>query len=502
MKRLLLIFSTILCFWSLLPAAEGEAPKSKPARDDFDDFISGANKEWQNALNAADSQYVDLLEKSWQEFVALAPDTLPRWRKKPMPIKSREEDGFRREDDKRHDDVVIVPPPPQPRPEPTPNPAPTPNPDPAPHPPVIPPVTFNLYGQQLTVKNAPKVSLPSQVSQSTIADTWKQLDNASAQALVDECLAIKSQMNLCDWSFIELVKNLASAKCQDQNSKAMLAGFLLKKCGYDVKYALINGGQVDVLFATDHIIYDVSFSFDNGTRYYPMFNKQFGSFVSYQVPDNMRGKSVDLMPKTPILDSQKERERKLATFDVDPLATVKVQDGLMKFYESYPKCAYGKNFVSRWVICARAPLSKSVSGPLYQALRKEVAGKTPFQAVDIILSLCQRSFPYGYDDEIWGGDRAFFPDESIYYPKSDCEDHAILFSRMINDILGYDVALVYVPGHLFAAVNFPDGADISGDYFSYNGKRYYVCEPTCSGHMVPGRSGVSLDNAQLMSVFR
>ena len=37
---------------------------------------------------------------------------------------------------------------------------------------------------------------------------------------------------------------------------------------------------------------------------------------------------------------------------------------------------------------------------------------------------------YGYDDEIWGKDRLFFADETIHYPFSDCEDRAILFSRL------------------------------------------------------------------------
>ena len=73
---------------------------------------------------------------------------------------------------------------------------------------------------------------------------------------------------------------------------------------------------------------------------------------------------------------------------------------------------------------------------------------------------------------------------------------------MIHDILGYDVALIYVPGHLLAAVCPPADGDIQGDYLVIDGRRYYVCEPTCSGHMAPGRSAVSLAEAKAISVFR
>lgn len=102
--------------------------------------------------------------------------------------------------------------------------------------------------------------------------------------------------------------------------------------------------------------------------------------------------------------------------------------------------------------------------------------------------------PYGLDDDIWGYDRAFFPDESWNYPKSDCEDHAIHFSRLVRDLLGLEVALVYYPGHLAAAVAFTDGS-ATGDYIESNGKRWIVCDPTYFyadvGRTMPGEDNSS-----------
>lgn len=96
----------------------------------------------------------------------------------------------------------------------------------------------------------------------------------------------------------------------------------------------------------------------------------------------------------------------------------------------------------------------------------------------------QIGFPYLYDDVVWGRDRAFFAEETFYYPGSDCEDHAILFSHLVRDLLGLDVALVYYPGdkdpkqsHLATAICFNE--DVRGDYIMVGNRKFYVADPTC-----------------------
>ena len=73
-------------------------------------------------------------------------------------------------------------------------------------------------------------------------------------------------------------------------------------------------------------------------------------------------------------------------------------------------------------------------------------------------------------------DRAFFAEETLYYPYCDCEDRSILLTRLIRDLLGLDCVLIYYPGHLACAVNFTQKE--KGDYYMYNQKEYTVCDPT------------------------
>ena len=103
----------------------------------------------------------------------------------------------------------------------------------------------------------------------------------------------------------------------------------------------------------------------------------------------------------------------------------------------------------------------------------------------------QTAFVYEYDDKVWGEDRAFFAEETLYYPYCDCEDRSILFSRLVRDLLGLDVILVYYPGHLATAVCF--NSEVKGDYITLNGRRFVVCDPTYIGAPV-GCTMPSMDN--------
>ena len=53
---------------------------------------------------------------------------------------------------------------------------------------------------------------------------------------------------------------------------------------------------------------------------------------------------------------------------------------------------------------------------LYPSLKKTITGMSERDAVGIILNWVQTAFEYEYDDKVWGGDRAFFAQETLYYP--------------------------------------------------------------------------------------
>jgi hypothetical protein len=138
-------------------------------------------------------------------------------------------------------------------------------------------------------------------------------------------------------------------------------------------------------------------------------------------------------------------------------------------------------------------MSERIKKQLYPSLQKTIQGKSQYEAANVLLNFVQTAFVYEYDDKVWGGDGAFFAEESLYYPYCDCEDRSILFSRLVRDLLGLKVLLVYYPGHLATAVCFTD--NVTGDYISLNNQKYVVCDPTYIGAPV-GATMPDMDNGK------
>jgi hypothetical protein len=164
---------------------------------------------------------------------------------------------------------------------------------------------------------------------------------------------------------------------------------------------------------------------------------------------------------------------------------------MLDFYTSYPTSAINGDFMTRWAMYAQTPMEALTREPLYEQLKKYIAGKSQIQAANILLNFVQTGLVYKYDDEVWGEDRAFFGEESLYYPYCDCEDRSILFSHLVRDLLGLEVGLVYTPGHLFTVVNFTEPT--SGTYMMVGNKKFTVCEPTCTNGAKVGWSAYKPD---------
>ena len=173
-------------------------------------------------------------------------------------------------------------------------------------------------------------------------------------------------------------------------------------------------------------------------------------------------------------------------------AEITSDENLISFFATYPTSMLDDNFCTRWSFYANTPMSERIKKQLYPSLQKTIQGKSQYEAANVLLNFVQTAFVYEYDDKVWGGDRAFFAEESLYYPYCDCEDRSILFSRLVRDLLGLKVLLVYYPGHLATAVCFTD--NVTGDYISLNNQKYVVCDPTYIGAPV-GATMPDMDNS-------
>jgi hypothetical protein len=146
----------------------------------------------------------------------------------------------------------------------------------------------------------------------------------------------------------------------------------------------------------------------------------------------------------------------------------------MDYYDRYPQTDLEIYF--------GAAVSETVNRSLLNALKPQIEGKTEVEAVDWLLRFIQESFVYKTDDEQFGREKFFFPDEPFYYDYCDCEDRSVLFAYLVQNLTGLDVVGLDYPGHVAAAVQFKD--DLPGDYIVHGGNKYIICDPTFIGARV------------------
>ena len=166
---------------------------------------------------------------------------------------------------------------------------------------------------------------------------------------------------------------------------------------------------------------------------------------------------------------------------------------LMDFYTDYPTSYDGKDMMTRWAYYANTPVSSEVKDEVYPQLKQQIGNAPKLMAANMLLNWVQMGLTYAYDEKVWGYDRAFFAEESLFYPFCDCEDRSILFSHLIRDLLDLDVVLVYYPGHLYTAVCFNE--DVTGDYIMVNGRKFTVADPTYYNANV-GKTMSKMDNSK------
>ncbi|MFQ6042627.1 MAG: hypothetical protein ACE5PV_17360, partial [Candidatus Poribacteria bacterium] len=78
--------------------------------------------------------------------------------------------------------------------------------------------------------------------------------------------------------------------------------------------------------------------------------------------------------------------------------------------------------------------------------------------------------------EQFGGEKVLFPEESLFYDYSDCEDRSVLFAYLVRKLVGLEVIGLDFPGHIATGVKF--NTDVTGDYVMYQNRRYIICDPT------------------------
>ena len=311
------------------------------------------------------------------------------------------------------------------------------------------------------------------LNENAIADAYEALCNSDYKPFLADCAQIRKDLRLNDWGVFTLVRQVADTYCGTANESIVMQQFLLNEMGYKARMARKATEDKMMLFvATDCSIYAHPYITLNGQNYYNLSgNNEQCQFYMCQKDSpkaknsvGMQLKEAPLFPGT-VVSSTHQAKGSAARVTVD------VPKALMDFYKDYPQCDYSVYF--------NAPVNAAMENRILSSLAPLVQGRNEADAANILINFVQTAFQYQTDGQQFGYEKPFFVEELFYYPYSDCEDRAMLFSYLVRKLLGLDVVLLDYPEHIATAVRF--NGNVSGDYLMVNGRKYIVCDPTYIG---------------------
>lgn len=351
--------------------------------------------------------------------------------------------------------------------------------------PLVAPVTVMPKGRQLSIDfygrmirfyydTGLKKSLGARVNKDSISDYWSAMSRTDYDALLSQLESQKSSLKLNDWAYASLVNQLAKGINNSRSKEtALLSWFLLSKSGYRARVAY-NDNDVYLLVPSRHAMFEVSYFTFGGTRYYAVDfdgkNSDLGRVYTYDGDYPQATNSFDMRVSSVVASSEQPDRRHLSfkfdgkVYNVD----VTYDRGRLKFFSTYPQLNLDLYFSS--------DVYRNTATPLQKQLAEHMKGMDEQQAVNFLLRFVQTSLKYETDEKQFGRENYLFPEETLFYPYSDCEDRAVLFAWLVESILGLDVIGLDYPGHVAAAVKF--NGQVAGDSVTYQGGRYVVTDPT------------------------
>jgi len=440
----------------------------------FSDYMKQQFGEFQEFKEERDKEFSDYLKKQWEEFNAfkgIKRDTTPK--PKTPPVASKEKPPEIKttspdipvikeikipELDKLTPVEKIKPVKPAIKPEKTVT------------------VTLDFYGTKLEFDFDKTMVKPfaGNVNNKAIGEYWEKMSLAEYDVLVNQIKTVKQQLDLQDWGTFLLTRVFTESVFSDVNSQRLFQWYILSKLSYDAKIGY-KDNIIYLLIPSEHTLYGITYFTIDKTKYYAidtLFTKDsVNSLKTYEGGYKNANKFAFFKTENPkihgVMSTKKLHfESSSGKYDVE----LEFNQTYVKYYKNFPQTMFPAYL--------EAPPSYELQKSLMDAFDKLMKGNTEIDAVNILLSFLQKGLKYKTDLEQFGFEKYLTPEETIYYPYSDCEDRSLLFAYIVKNMLGLDVVLIDYPGHVACAVNFTKDFDIKGDFITYNEKKYYIADPT------------------------
>ena len=346
-------------------------------------------------------------------------------------------------------------------------------------------VSINFYGKKLDFNVDDKLRLKHKgIKETDVADYFKEISKMSKETsdLWKQIDAYVNTMGLNEWGYFCILRSLSESMFSDIDNCVLFNFYMLRnEGGFKVKIARgKDSNKLTLLAVIDNSKEVYSYSFfrfketeNTSLKYYSIYggggSKE--SIYTYNNDEQNAGlKQIGLDFHKTLNMGQCDVKRELNIAKINDKLELPYNSAHIAYLNDVPMTVFPIYFASPLSIEAQRVFNEKLN-----AIKQEY---TSVQFIDIILNFVQTAFDYKTDDQQFGYEKYFYPEEVIAYPYSDCEDRSALFAWLVTTYTDAKVVGLQYEGHLATAVCFGDNVNISGDAFSYAGKKYYVCDPT------------------------
>lgn len=435
------------------------------AQDTFEEYRRRQQQNFQQFKDERDKAFMDMLDRTWKEmeafkagttYAAPKPVAIPAAPERPnVPVVIGEDIVIR-------DEFDI--PAPEIRTEPIRLPA------------AARPFLVDFHATDVPLRAMPSPMLAGSVSQETIRKYWGDMSATEFAPIVQDLAKVRADLRLNDWGYLSLLHAVAKKAYPNRpNEQTLMVWFYLIKSDYDVRIGF-NSTRAYLLTPIDNTLFNATFLTLNGKRFYVIQfdnpQERVGSLFTYDgdYPGVTKRMNLAVDRDVNLATDMIDREFRFTSQGKSYTLRVPVNRNAIAYYERYPQTDY-----------PIYPTAKGTPGTLTSLtsqLRVVIQGQSPADAARTLLTFVQTAFEYKTDQDQFGREKWMMPEETLFYPYSDCDDRAILFAYLVRELTDLEVVGLLYPSHLTTAILLPG---VPGDTITHNGKRYLAADPTFIG---------------------
>lgn len=333
------------------------------------------------------------------------------------------------------------------------------------------------YPAQLREIYSPREFSSMKTDSKKIAEFWDKVSRIDHEPIIEYANSIREDLQLNDWGYVLLINEFAHAIYEGYDRKLvnLYNWFLLSRSGYQVRIGY-DQKSVYLLYAVEYNVFNTKYYTLDGQRYYVIDldeNEQTPSSIftysgSHQRQSKKLNFKIEQFPNLGDGSGMKSRTLTFSFNDTEYSIPLSINEELMNYFEYYP--------LTELPVFFTASMSGSPKKSIYEKLAPIISEMSEEEAVNFLLRFVQTSFEYQTDQDQFDREKYMMPEETLFYPYSDCDDRSILFANLVQELVGLEVVGLRYTKHLATAVAFSD--EVDGDHHYQSGKKFTVADPT------------------------